>query len=269
MRGDAARNCRAACAPSARNSMTTSSTGPLRSAIRPLRAWAAPWLRHQPAIRRAAGRGVHDIRHRVSRDLRMRLSATGSSAGWRSATIAGAPDFGLTGRDCEPRAARYAVLLHSSRAAGKGMAGGELDRARPPGLPETECDLVPPWGTPVERALSERIAAAHAARAPRRNRAPLDAVAASLPGLNSSWGVDTGLLHLAAALGVPLVGDLRRQPAQPDRSGRERAARCSAQGAPPSFGRCEKSGGRRLVRDPAGNRFSARICAKSLKPRRP
>ena len=61
-----------------------------------------------------------------------------------------------------------------------------------------------PWGTADERVRSEAIAAAlPRARVPER--APLDAVARLIAGAQFVVGVDTGLLHLAAALGVPLV----------------------------------------------------------------
>jgi heptosyltransferase-1 len=61
-----------------------------------------------------------------------------------------------------------------------------------------------PWGTQAERARSEAIAAAlPRARVPER--APLDTVARLIAGAQFVVGVDTGLLHLAAALGVPLV----------------------------------------------------------------
>ena len=61
-----------------------------------------------------------------------------------------------------------------------------------------------PWGSRAERARSERIAVAvPGARVPER--APLDQVAKLIAGAQFVVGVDTGLLHLAAALGVPLV----------------------------------------------------------------
>jgi heptosyltransferase-1 len=56
----------------------------------------------------------------------------------------------------------------------------------------------------LERARSERIAAAlPGARVEERR--PLDQIAALIAGAQFVVGVDTGLLHLAAALGVPLV----------------------------------------------------------------
>ena len=64
--------------------------------------------------------------------------------------------------------------------------------------------LILPWGTEAERARSERLAAVlPRARVPER--APLDAVARLIAGAQFVVGVDTGLMHLAAALGVPLA----------------------------------------------------------------
>ena len=61
-----------------------------------------------------------------------------------------------------------------------------------------------PFGTRPERARAERIASA-TARARVPERAPLDQLARTIAGASFAVGVDTGLLHLAAALGVPLV----------------------------------------------------------------
>jgi heptosyltransferase-1 len=69
-----------------------------------------------------------------------------------------------------------------------------------------ERGLVPvlPWGTEAERQRAERIAKAlPGARVPERR--PLDDVAALIAAAEIVIGVDTGLLHLAAALDVPLV----------------------------------------------------------------
>ena len=64
--------------------------------------------------------------------------------------------------------------------------------------------LLLPWGNEAEHARSVRIAAAVAnARVPERQ--PLDRLAGLIGGASFVIGVDTGLIHLAAALGVPLV----------------------------------------------------------------
>jgi heptosyltransferase I len=61
-----------------------------------------------------------------------------------------------------------------------------------------------PWGTDGERARSERMAVAlDNARVPERR--PLDQTAQMIAGASLVVGVDTGLVHLAAALAVPLV----------------------------------------------------------------
>jgi heptosyltransferase-1 len=65
--------------------------------------------------------------------------------------------------------------------------------------------LMVPWGTPAERLRSEQIAAAIAG-AIVPDRQPLEVLARLIAGASFVIGVDTGLLHLAAALGVPLVG---------------------------------------------------------------
>src|SRR5205823_3362058 len=64
--------------------------------------------------------------------------------------------------------------------------------------------LLFPWGNEAERARGERIVAElpHG-RVP--DRRPIDAMARLVAGASFVVGVDTGLVHLAAALGVPLT----------------------------------------------------------------
>ncbi len=153
------------------------------------------------SIREPLAALFYDLRHRVSRDLhaveRNRI-LSGLALGYGPQ---GAPDFGLERARFATPGERYAVLLHATARPSKewpeahwialGKALGDLS-------------LVLPWGTEAERARSERIAAAlPRARVPER--APLDAVARLIAGAAFVVGVDTGLLHLAAALGVPLV----------------------------------------------------------------
>jgi heptosyltransferase-1 len=115
----------------------------------------------------------------------------------------GAPDFGLDGARFAAASGRYAVLLHATAQPGKQWPQTHwiaLGKA----LAGAGFDLVLPWGTEAERARSKQMAAAlPRARVPKR--APLDQVAGLIAGAALVVGVDTGLLHLAAALGVPLV----------------------------------------------------------------
>jgi heptosyltransferase-1 len=81
---------------------------------------------------------------------------------------------------------------------------------------------------------AERIAAGLTdARVPQR--ASLDAVARLIAGAQFVVGVDTGLLHLAAALGVPLVAIFAgSQPHLTGPVGSGPLAVLGRQGAPPS-----------------------------------
>ena len=159
------------------------------------------------SIREPLASAFYDVRHTVSRDLHAverNRALTGLALGY---TPQGAPDFGLDRAMLAGGGAPYAVLLHATAQRGKQWPEANwiaLGQSLGQALGKTGIDLVLPWGTPVERARSERIAAAlpHA-RVPER--APLDAVARLIAGAQFVVGVDTGLLHLAAALGVPLV----------------------------------------------------------------
>ncbi len=154
------------------------------------------------SIRERLASAFYDRRYRVSRDLhavaRNRM-LTGLALGYAPQ---GAPDFGLTREPQARPAQRYAVLLHATARLAKQWRQDNwiaLGKALGPAL-----ELVLPWGSLDERERSARIAAAlpHA-RVPER--APLDGVARLIAGAEFVVGVDTGLLHLAAALGVPLV----------------------------------------------------------------
>jgi heptosyltransferase-1 len=119
------------------------------------------------------------------------------------AAIAGAAakcDVALTG-SAEPKP--YAVLIHATAQPGKQWAQAHwVTVAR--AVSERGFDIVLPWGNEAERASSRAIAAAAGVGAVPERR-PLDAVAALIAGASFVIGVDTGLVHVAAALGVPLL----------------------------------------------------------------
>ena len=154
------------------------------------------------SIREPVASAFYDKRYRISRDLhaveRNRL-LSGLALGY---SPQGAPDFGLDRARFSRTGSRYGLLLHATARPEKLWPeehwitlGKRLDR-------NTELRLL--WGTDLERARSEHIAAAiPGARVEKRK--PLDQVAALIAGAQFVVGVDTGLLHLAAALGVPLV----------------------------------------------------------------
>lgn len=74
-----------------------------------------------------------------------------------------------------------------------------------------------PWGDDTERARAERIAAAAPQAVEVLPRLSLGELAGVLGRVRAVVGVDTGLAHLAAALGVPSV--TLYGPTRPDRTG--------------------------------------------------
>jgi heptosyltransferase-1 len=156
------------------------------------------------SIREPAAARFYDVKHRVARDLhaiaRNRM-LTALALGYAPD---GAVDFGLSRKEIGgTSAAPYGILFHATARAEKEwpeMSWIELARA----LTARGSSLLLPWGTEAEHARSARIAAAVAnARVPERQ--PLDRMAALIAGASFVIGVDTGLIHLAAALRVPLV----------------------------------------------------------------
>jgi len=157
------------------------------------------------SIREPLAARFYDVRHRVSRDLhaieRNRI-LTGLALDYAPD---GAIDFGLDRAAVAATAPKpYAILLHATARATKQwpeerwIALGRVLATR--GL-----ELQLPWGTEAERQRSERIAAG-IPRARVLDRRPLDELARRIAAARFVIGVDTGLLHLAAAFGVPLVG---------------------------------------------------------------
>jgi lipopolysaccharide heptosyltransferase I len=156
------------------------------------------------SIRERAASWFYDVRHRVPRDLhaiaRNRM-LTGLALGY---VPGGAVDFGLSRKAvAEMTGEPYGILFHATARPEKEWPEASwvaLGRA----LYARGSSLLLPWGTEAEHARSKRIAAALSnARAPERQ--PLDRMAALIAGASFIIGVDTGLIHLAAALGVPLI----------------------------------------------------------------
>jgi heptosyltransferase-1 len=209
------------------------SQGLLRTA---LIARSARGTRHgydSASIREPLASPFYDLRYRVSRNrhaVERNRILSGLALGY---TPDGAPDFGLDRARFAASGPRYAVLLHATArpekqwpqenwvALGRALGGDGLE-------------LVLPWGTTDELARSEHIAAAlPGARVPER--APLDAVARLIAGAAFVVGVDTGLLHLAAAFGVPLVAIFAgSKPNLTGPVGSGPLAVLGADGAPPS-----------------------------------
>ncbi|MCR4297625.1 MAG: lipopolysaccharide heptosyltransferase I [Gallionella sp.] len=139
--------------------------------------------------------------HAVERNRRL----AGLALGYQ---LEGAADYGIR----PPAIARpawlaegvYAVLLHATSRADK-LWGEANWIALGRYLHEKNLRCVLPWGSAAEQARSLRLAEAipDAVVPPRLS---LNEAAALLGGAQAAVGVDTGLAHLAAALGVPTVG---------------------------------------------------------------
>jgi heptosyltransferase-1 len=130
-------------------------------------------------------------------------------------------------------AERYVVMLHAASRASKRwpeerwVALGRM-------LSEQGSAIVFPGGTAEERAVAARLASAveGAIAAPAMN---LEEAAALLGHASAVVGVDTGLTHLAVALGVPTVGIYSAtNPGLTGLHGGAHATNVGALGEPPS-----------------------------------
>jgi heptosyltransferase-1 len=138
--------------------------------------------------------------HAVERNRRLVAEVFGYA-------VAGPPRYGLAPPEAAPAWApdsRYVVMLHAASRAAKRwpderwIALGSLLAAR-------GHVAVFPGGSPEERATAARLAA----RVPDAMAAPpmsLVEAAALIAHSQAVVGVDTGLTHLGAALGVPTFG---------------------------------------------------------------
>jgi len=197
---------------------------------------AARGVRHgydASSVREPLASLFYDVRHRVERNMHaVERNRTLSSLALGYAPD-GAPDFGLDrawiGKDST---SRYGMLMHATARPEKQWPDADWIAFAKRFAQRFE--LLLPWGTEAERARSESIAAAvPGARVP--DRAPLDQVAKLIAGAQFVVGVDTGLLHLAAALGVPAVAIFAgSRPALTGPVGRGRLSILGDDGKPPS-----------------------------------
>ena len=177
----------------------------------------------------------YNVRHAVEwkqHAIARNRALTGAALSY---TPDGPPDFGLDRTAlAEPAAAPYGVLLHATARADKEWP--EANWRMLAAALGTGVDLVVPFGTEAERERSTRIAAA-TPRARVPDRAPLDGVARLIAGASFVVGVDTGLLHLAAGLGVPLVAMFSAsEPGLTGPMGSGPIHVLGGKGAPPSVG---------------------------------
>jgi heptosyltransferase-1 len=187
------------------------------------------------SVRERPAAWFYDVHHRVDRALhaitRNRM-LTAQALGYAF----DAPlDFGLDRAVlAQGETARDAILLHATARPEKEWPVADwIAVAR--ALAARGYRPILPWGTDHERQRSWQIAAVvPAAIVPER--AVLDAVARMIARAALVVGVDTGLLHLAAALGVPLVAIFAgTEPRQHGPLGTGKIEIVGSAGAPPSL----------------------------------
>lgn len=146
---------------------------------------------------------AYDVRHAIARGqhaVERNRQLTSAALGY---ALPPECDYGLHG-SADTQDARRVVLLTMSSRNDK-LWPEERWSALGRALAERGLDCALPWGSAIERARCERLAA----KIPGARVLPamtLGELAQTLRGARAVAGVDTGLSHLAVALGVPAVG---------------------------------------------------------------
>jgi heptosyltransferase-1 len=156
------------------------------------------------SVREPVAARLYDVTHKVGWDLHViarNRTLTGRALGYEPQ---GAPDYGFDRSQFRSDAAKpYAIIFHATAKKTKEWPEErwlEVGKA----LAAQGLEVVLPWGNAEERERSERLAAAiPRARVP--DLQPILEVGKLIAGAKIVVGVDTGFLHIAAALGVPLV----------------------------------------------------------------
>lgn len=131
--------------------------------------------------------------HAVERNRRLTAAALGYS-------LDPAFEYGLAAKEGIPSEGAYAVLLTmTSRADKRWPEERWIALGRALALP-----VVLPWGNAEERSRADRIGRG-IGQAVVPQRMTIEALAELLMNAKSVVGLDSGLTHLAAALGVPTV----------------------------------------------------------------
>ncbi|MCX7314910.1 MAG: lipopolysaccharide heptosyltransferase I [Alphaproteobacteria bacterium] len=194
------------------------------------------------SVKEAFSCAFYDVRHRVEwkqHAIARNRALTGLALGYAPE---GPPDFGLDRAALAGTGAPYGVLLHATARADKEWL--ETNWRMLAALLGTSIDLIVPFGNDKERERAMRIVAA-TPRARVPDRAPIDEVARLIAGAKFVVGVDTGLLHLAAALGVPLVAIFcASEPGLTGPMGAGSIRVLGSKGAPPSVGEVAEAVGR-------------------------
>lgn len=176
------------------------------------RVHRVPWTMH--AVERNRALAARALGYAVPRGVDYGIAASGGRPAW-------AP------------ACSYAVLVHATSSAAK-LWPAERWIELGARLAERGTRSVLPWGSAAEQARAQGIAR----QVPGAAVAPalaLSDAAAALASARAVVGVDTGLTHLACALGVPTVGIYcATDPAATGLYGGARAVNLGGRSAPPA-----------------------------------
>ena len=157
------------------------------------------------SIRERAATWFDDVHHRIPREAHFATRCRMLAAAAFGYSLEGPPRWHLappTGVDGIPPG-RYAIVLHSTSRVAK-LWPEERWRALIGGFAQAGLATLLPWGSDPERERSERLAQG-IERTNVPTRRSLAALAAMLANADLAVGVDTGLTHLAAALGTPTL----------------------------------------------------------------
>jgi len=175
-----------------------------------LLARMARGVRHGPdraSIREPVATLAHDVHHAINPDQHLIARCRQLAAAALGYRAEGPPRFGLVP---PPPAAGmvpdrpFVVLVHGTSRTDKLWPDGHWRRLIE-AFATAGLTVVLPWGSDTERARSERYAAGVGNAQVPSSRLTLPALASLLARAEIAIGVDTGLVHLAAALGTPTL----------------------------------------------------------------
>jgi len=157
------------------------------------------------SVREPVATLLHDVHHSVPRDAHFLVKCRLLAAAALGYAVSGPPRWSFAPPahvDAMP-AGRYAVAMHATSREDK-LWPEDRWRALVGGFAQAGLAVLLPWGSAPERERSLRIAR-DIAGAVVPERQSLAALASLLRHAELAVGVDTGLTHLAAALGTPTV----------------------------------------------------------------
>jgi heptosyltransferase-1 len=170
----------------------------------------------------------YDVTHAVPRALHAVERNRRLTAAALAYSISDGCEYGLKTQAADKGGAYAVLLTMTSRADKLWPEERWVELGRALALP-----VVLPWGNAPERARADRIARA-IGQAVVPQRMAIDALAELLSNAKGVVGLDTGLTHLAAALGVRTIGIYgASDPALTGIYGAPRAKNVGAPGKPP------------------------------------